>query len=172
MAAGVVKVLPEGYPGPDTNSRCQAFSSVSRPRNLEGPVPGPGSGRIGSSPALRTASRVGLTKRIEPCSPDGVREGHSPRRAVRVSPRYSYPRLYPRPRTDTWRWKPEQRQPNLRLGLSIPNASQLSGGSLEKRHVIPDFPTHLVHPAERPNLLRNLHPAAGDANKLRSHPHA
>ena len=49
------KTLATAPRGPDTGLHCQAFSSVSRPRNLEGAVPGPGTGRIGSSPALRTA---------------------------------------------------------------------------------------------------------------------
>lgn len=61
---------------PDTRFRCQAFASVSRRRNLEGPVSGPGTGRIGSSPALRASARVGSTRGIEPCSPNGVPEGH------------------------------------------------------------------------------------------------
>ena len=115
--------MPTPWAGPDTNSRCQAFSSVSRPRNLEGPVPGPGTGRIGSSPALRTAARVGLTKRIELCSPDGVPEGHSCgagvvdafapagcptiEALVRFSRNLNSRRGRPAPRTDTWRWQPE-----------------------------------------------------------------
>ena len=51
----------------------------------------------------------------------------------------SIPRLYPR------------------RGRPVPGASQLSGGSLEKQHGNPDSLTHLVHPAEPYNLLRNLH---------------
>ena len=47
--------------------RCRILNALSGffqcflPRKLEGPVPGPGIGRIGSSPALRTAAHVGLT---------------------------------------------------------------------------------------------------------------
>ena len=90
------KTLATDPRGPDTGLRSQAFSSVSRPRNLEGPVPGPGIGRIGSSPALRTAAHAGLTKRIEPCSPDGRLRGTFPKRTVRFT-RYPNPRRYPYP---------------------------------------------------------------------------
>ena len=69
--------LPAGLTGPDTNLRCQAFSSVSRPRNLEGPVPGPGTGRIGSSLALRTPARDGPPPRVEPSSSNGRPRGTS-----------------------------------------------------------------------------------------------
>ena len=102
-----MKALPTPSPGPDTDSRCQAFSSVSRPRNLEGPVPGPGTGRIGSSPALRTAARVGLTKRIEPCSPDGRPRGTYTEARGASHPGIPIQGFIPAPRTDTRRWQPE-----------------------------------------------------------------
>ena len=70
------KTLVSALTGADTRSRCQAFSSVSRPRNLEGPLPGPGIGRIGSSPALRTArpSRID-SEGLSLALPMGVCEG-------------------------------------------------------------------------------------------------
>ena len=119
-----MKALPTPRSGPDTNSRCQAFSSVSRPRNLEGPVPGPGTGRIGSSPALRTAARAGpaqkdrallsrwasardiaaalaqLTLSLQPVT--------QPIEAPVRFTRYPNPRRgRSASRTDTWRWQPE-----------------------------------------------------------------
>ena len=133
--AGGVRVLPAPWAGLDTNSRCQAFSSVSRPRNLEGPVPGPGTGRIGSSAALRTAARVGLTGGIERCSPDGVPEGH---RCGAGAVDAFAPAGCPAHRSAG----ALHQEPNPRRGLPIPGASRLSGGRLEKQHGTPDFLTH------------------------------
>ena len=42
-----------------------------------------------------------------------------------------------------------------------------NGGGLEKQQVIPDSLTLRLQLAERFNLLRNLHPAVGDSDKLR-----
>ena len=167
--------MPTPWARPDTDSRCQAFSSVSRPRNLEGPVPGPGIGRLGLSPALRTAARVGLTRRIEPCSPDGRPQGTSLRRWC--SSRFRPSRLpqpmeasgrftrnpNPRrgrsaPRTDTWRWQPELTASQPTACNSYPQRTIVAGGSVEKQHGNPDSLTHRVHLAERSHLLRNIHP--------------
>ena len=61
------KSLAPGPPVPDTTLRCQAFSSVSRPRNLEGPVPGPADKGMYfiwdfTQLNVRPHSRVGLLK--------------------------------------------------------------------------------------------------------------
>ena len=87
--------LPAGLTGPDTEWRCLAFFSVSRPRNLEGPVPGPGTGRIGSSIALRTSARDGPPPRVEPSSSNGRPRGTSlmHRRSCRPSHQPDTPTL-------------------------------------------------------------------------------
>ena len=95
------------------------FPAFPAPRNLEGPVPGPGSGRLGSSPALRTAARAGLTQKDRALLSRWASARDVPEAHGALHPGIPIQGGVLAPRTESRRWHPETtRRPRRPLSLS------------------------------------------------------